>query len=266
MTRMLGPASTPAAMLQTSAAPLVELLGFHTPERVERLDSVVAATLASAATPVAIIVTSWAEPLDPLWRLAVTQALQRCAVWCVLFDGLRLRLIDASRLYARRYRRIRSRSRHSITRSPSPRSGASFSAASLTADPVDSCIASRARRRIRSPRRRRLPVAARRRARRVGRRPARAARHGRRRRGSPPGAHAAFEQALTIVYRMLFLLFAEARGARAAVASGLSRQLQPRGVARRSPSDARRERRACGTRFARSPASRTRAAAPATCA
>ena len=102
-TRMLGPASTPAAMLQTSAAPLVELLGFHTPERVERLDSVVAATLASAATPVAIIVTSWAEPLDPLWRLAVTQALQRGDVWCVLFDGLRLRLIDASRLYARRY-------------------------------------------------------------------------------------------------------------------------------------------------------------------
>src|SRR4029077_18403789 len=35
--------------------------------------------------------------------------------------------------------------------------------------------------------------------------------NGRRRRGSPPGANAAFEQALTIVYRMLFLLFAEAR-------------------------------------------------------
>src|SRR6187431_1359577 len=103
VTRMLGPASTPAAMLQTSAVPLVELLGFDTPERVERLNSVVAGTLASAATPVAIIVTSWAEPLDPLWRVAVTQALQRCAVWCVLFDGLRLRLVDASRLYARRY-------------------------------------------------------------------------------------------------------------------------------------------------------------------
>jgi hypothetical protein len=210
VTRMLGPASTPAAMLQTSAAPLVELLGFHTPERVERLDSVVAATLASAATPVAIIVTSWAEPLDPLWRLAVTQALQRCAVWCVLFDGLRLRLIDASRLYARRYVEfdLDLVLDHPIAFAAFWRV---FSATSLTADPGDSSslhalVAASDRHAAgvcQSLREGVLDASA----------------HvlrallvnGRRRRGSPPAANAAFEQALTIVYRMLFLLFAEAR-------------------------------------------------------
>src|SRR5438093_5550932 len=87
--RTLGPASTPMAMLQTSAAPLTGALGFDAPVRIERLESAVAATLGAAATPVAIIVTSWAAPLDPLWRLAVTQAMRRSAVWCLLFDGLR---------------------------------------------------------------------------------------------------------------------------------------------------------------------------------
>ena len=210
VTRMLGPASTPAAMLQTSAVPLVELLGFDTPERVERLNSVVAGTLASAATPVAIIVTSWAEPLDPLWRVAVTQALQRCAVWCVLFDGLRLRLVDASRLYARRYIEfdLDLVLDHPIAFAAFWRV---FSAESLAADPGDSsslqALVSESDRHAagvcQSLRDGVLDASA----------------HvlrallvnGRRRRGRTAEANAAFEQALTIVYRMLFLLFAEAR-------------------------------------------------------
>jgi len=208
-TRVLGPASTPAALLQTSAVPLVELLGFRTPERVEPLDSVVAATVTSAATPVAIIVTSWAEPLDPLWRLAVTQALQRCAVWCVLFDGLRLRLIDASRLYARRYLEF-----HLDLVLDHPIAFAAFwrifSAASLTADPGDpsslhALVAASDRHAAgvcRSLRDGVLDASV---------HVLRALLDGRRRRRSLGAANAAFEQALTIVYRMLFLLFAEAR-------------------------------------------------------
>src|SRR6185295_6011641 len=57
-TRTLGPTSTPAAMLQMAATPLVEVLGFDTPERVERLESAVAASLAASAKPVAMIVTA----------------------------------------------------------------------------------------------------------------------------------------------------------------------------------------------------------------
>ena len=234
---MLGPASTPAAILQISAAPLVDVLGFDAPERIERLESVVAATLAAGVRPIAIVVTSWAEPLDPLWRLAVTQAIQRSAVWCLLFDGLRLRLVDASRLYARRYlefdldlvldNRVAFAAFWRI-----------FSAASLTADPAEAtslhalvaasdryaagvCQSLRdgvleasahvlrallvGRRQTGLSRRSAdsaqtcLP----RRSTDLSRRSAEGAK--------AEGAKAGFEQALTIVYRMLFLLFAEAR-------------------------------------------------------
>ena len=95
-------------------------------------------------------------------------------------------------------------------------SAAAVRRAALAAGAERSAVAARARRRVRSARRRRLPIAARRRADGVGRSPARA------RRSQPPAAapttwpaadrsHDSFEQALTIVYRMLFLLFAEAR-------------------------------------------------------
>src|SRR5262249_49435302 len=50
----------------------------------------------------ALIVVPWGEPFDPRWRLAVSQAVERGASWCVLFDGHRLRIVDATRLYARR--------------------------------------------------------------------------------------------------------------------------------------------------------------------
>jgi hypothetical protein len=52
---------------------------------------------------VAVIVTRWGERLDPLWRDAVTEGIKRSAAWCLLFNGVRLRLVDAARVYARRH-------------------------------------------------------------------------------------------------------------------------------------------------------------------
>src|SRR5437763_6310108 len=100
---VLGPASSTTALLQISAAPLAEVLGFEPPTRIEFVDNAIASTLTGGARPVALLVTPWAEPFDRLWRAAVTQALQRAAAWCLLFDGIHLRIIDATRLYARRY-------------------------------------------------------------------------------------------------------------------------------------------------------------------
>jgi hypothetical protein len=223
--RALGPASTTAAMLQMSAAPLVDLLGFDAPERVEHVESVIAATLRAGTTPVAIVVAPWAERLDPLWRLAVTQAMRRSANWCLLFDGLRLRLVDASRLYARRYLEF---DLELVLDSPVAFAAfwRTFSATSLTANPADaaslhSLVTASDRHAAgvchslrdgvleasehvlrafvvkgRPTHRPRLRTAG--------------TNAGLSRR-SAGGAKAEFEQALTIVYRMLFLLFAEAR-------------------------------------------------------
>jgi hypothetical protein len=99
----LGPSSTPRALLQAGAAPLFASLGFQPPAQVESSGPGLAATLRSTGRSVALLVMPWGEPLDPLWRLAVTVSMRRSALWCVLFDGLRLRIVDASRLYARRY-------------------------------------------------------------------------------------------------------------------------------------------------------------------
>jgi hypothetical protein len=211
----LGPASTPATMMQSSAAPLVELLGFGAPARIEVSETTVAATLAGAK-PVALVVSCWAEPLDPLWRLAVTQALQRSARWCLLFDGVRLRVVDASRLYARRYLEFdldvivdcptsfaafwRTLNAASLT-APSANEG-SLHALVAASDRHAASVCNSLRDGV-------LEASAHVfRAFVVNSRATGSRRHGRRRAES---AKAGFEQALTIVYRMLFLLFAEAR-------------------------------------------------------
>jgi hypothetical protein len=100
---MLGPASTPRTLLETAAVPLCAALGLESPAAVETADPGLAATLRANGRPVALLVTPWGEALDPLWRLAVTQALKRGAPWCLLFDGLRLRVVDAGRVYGRRH-------------------------------------------------------------------------------------------------------------------------------------------------------------------
>src|SRR5262245_41665186 len=99
----LGPASAPRTLLQDRAAPLVHALGFDPPTDIVAIDGSLAATMTVEGQPVTLVVTPWGERLDPLWRLAVTQAMQRSSAWCLLFNGVRLRIVDASRLYARRY-------------------------------------------------------------------------------------------------------------------------------------------------------------------
>ena len=102
---MLGPASSPFALLQ-AAAPLFALLGFDRAELVEQTDHAIAATLRSGKGVVALLVLPWGDTRESSWRAAVLQAARRSASWCVLFNGLQLRSVDASRLYARRHLEI----------------------------------------------------------------------------------------------------------------------------------------------------------------
>jgi len=105
--RSLGPASSVRALLETGAAPLVEALGFDPPSFVESLEQVdppVAVAIVGAGSHgVVLLVAPWGERLDPLWRPAVTQAIRRSASWCLLFNGTHLRSICAARPYARRH-------------------------------------------------------------------------------------------------------------------------------------------------------------------
>ena len=83
--------------------PLVDALGFDAPSRVERAHGCVVATIQADREPIVLLVSAWDERLDPLWRTAVTESIRRAAAWSILFNGTHLRVVDAGRLYARRF-------------------------------------------------------------------------------------------------------------------------------------------------------------------
>ena len=99
----LGPTSSPRAMLELGAAPLMQLLGGDPPSSAEPFDRGVAATVRFDSAPVGLIVTTWGGRLDPLWRAAIVRAIDCGGAWSLLFNGSHLRVVDAGRLYSRRF-------------------------------------------------------------------------------------------------------------------------------------------------------------------
>ena len=87
----LGPASSLRAMLNAGAEPLAATFGFDSVAEPALREKTLAATLRDGTRTIALLVTSWGEPLDPLWREAVTESLERQAPWCLLFNGTHLR-------------------------------------------------------------------------------------------------------------------------------------------------------------------------------
>ena len=90
-------------MFQLGADPLMTALGFEPASAIESTDRFMAATVRGPAHQGALVVARWGDRLDPLWRAAVNEAMQRAAAWCFLFNGTHLRVVDAGRLFARRY-------------------------------------------------------------------------------------------------------------------------------------------------------------------
>src|SRR5262245_17561973 len=210
-TGALGPASPTRAILQNRAAPLLAALGFEPPADIEGVDTTLVATVACHGRPIALVVTTWGERLDARWRLGVTQAIGRGSAWCVLFNGAHLRIVDARRLYARRCldfdvdlalddpRTFLAlwRTAHASALASAAPDGASLHAIVAASDRHASEVCRSLRDGVLSASRDVLTALA-----------------GRRCRAALTGAtslNASFEQALTIVYRILFLLFAEAR-------------------------------------------------------
>jgi hypothetical protein len=206
--RDLGPAAAIRTLLETAATPLVRLLGFDDPFELQDIDAATVTTL-GGARPVVLIVVPWGTPYDALWRVAVTHARARRAAWCFLFDGLRLRIVDAVRLYARRYIEFDVE-----LAADQPDTFAAFwRTCHVTAAGADEAHPHSLHALVAASDRHAAGVC---RSLRDGVLVAstellRAMAARRRRTPDPRALDAAFEQALTIVYRILFLLFAEAR-------------------------------------------------------
>ena len=191
----LGPASGLRSLLELGAEPLVVALGLTGPSAVEPCGDVLTATVASCARPLALVVATWGARLDPLWRTAVVAARQRGAAWSVLFNGAAVRLVSAERLLSRRYAEF------DLDLAADDERTAGALAETLGMGGLE-CLVDASDRDARAVCR----------ALRTGVLDASAEiltalLH----RAPRPPMEAAFDQALTIVYRILFLLFAEAR-------------------------------------------------------
>ncbi|MBI4886188.1 MAG: N-6 DNA methylase [Acidobacteria bacterium] len=199
----LGPASSVRAITDAAVVPLLTLAGFQVLRRVDRPARVVLHAAASPSVVVPVAVVGWSEPLDGVWRDVVRDGIEADARWCLCCSGTALRIVDAHHTWSRRYLEFdlallprdedaRSlfwavvRAEAMARRPPLVETAAELSARqgaevcdALGRGVLDAVTAL------------------------FG---ALAVRHARR------GAHVLFDQSLTVLYRVLFLLFAEARG------------------------------------------------------
>jgi hypothetical protein len=101
---VLGPVSSARAVHDVAAAPIVSALGFDQP-----LDargpggSVVVSRLEAGPEGVALLSAAWSQPLDAAWRAALPLVIASRASWCLCTNGRLLRLADARRALARSF-------------------------------------------------------------------------------------------------------------------------------------------------------------------
>jgi hypothetical protein len=198
----LGSASSVRAITDVALLPLMDLLGLAVVRRIDGPDS---SRLELAAGPRAglfAVSAGWEAPLDRLWQSTVAGAIATDARWCFCCNGHALRLVDAQRTWSRDYLEFdlallgREPEAQSVLWTVA-RTGA-FSGKPALLDTV-----------VTMSRHYGVQVC---RALGVGVLDALEVLLGALTRGGRPPSAALWEQSLTVLYRVLFLLFAEARG------------------------------------------------------
>ena len=195
----LGPASSLRAVLDSGATPLLAAVSLGPPADVELVNHVLVATVGSGDEPTALLVTPWGEPLHRHWRAGIEHATRRSARWCVLFNGTALRLIDAGRPHAARFTEFDldaaadDRESAAAFRFVLGRLHGSLDALIRESDQHGVTVCRSLKDGVLAASSEMLTALV---------RPTR----------RPLALNAALDQALTIIYRVLFLLFAESRG------------------------------------------------------
>jgi hypothetical protein len=204
-TAALGPASGLRAMVDVGALPLAALLGLQRAGPIQLHDDFASVVCRAGPDTTVLLVTAWGAPMQRYWRHGVLAARHADANWCVMFNGTHLRLVRPSRLQSRRYAEL-----DLDTAADDGRSAAAlwsiFGGTALGGDDEATSV-------------RTLLALAERHAASV----CRSLRGGVLEASThllrtlltntrAQATHDALEQSLIIVYRLLFLLFAEARG------------------------------------------------------
>ena len=99
----LGPASSVRSIADAGVIPLLKILGFDIGRRMdERTRAVLEAATSSGAT-VPVVIVPWNEPLDRGWRTLVLEGVRADARWCFCCNGAALRVVDAHHTWSRHY-------------------------------------------------------------------------------------------------------------------------------------------------------------------
>ena len=99
----LGPASSVRAIADGAIIPLLKILGYAVHRRLDEPSRVIleALTPSSIAVPVAIV--PWNESLERAWRSIVLEGVRADARWCFCANAGSLRIIDAHQTWSRHY-------------------------------------------------------------------------------------------------------------------------------------------------------------------
>ena len=97
----LGPAASIRSIWDLAAAPLVELLGFTAAPPTGEGPVRHAPLISSGG--VALVAATWSHSLDTLWRDAARRGIGLDAAWVLCTNGRELRLVDTQRTYSRAY-------------------------------------------------------------------------------------------------------------------------------------------------------------------
>jgi hypothetical protein len=99
----LGPASSVRSIADAAVVPLLRTLGFGVSHHLEANGHVVLVASTPAGPVMPVVVSAWAAPLDVSWRAAVLNGAGLDARWCLCCNGVALRIVDAQRTWSRRY-------------------------------------------------------------------------------------------------------------------------------------------------------------------
>jgi hypothetical protein len=99
----LGFASSVRAVTEVALLPLVELLGLTVVGRADSESASIVQMTADGRYGLSAITASWGEPLERIWRSSVIGAIDADARWCFCCNGQALRLIDTRRTWSRDY-------------------------------------------------------------------------------------------------------------------------------------------------------------------
>jgi hypothetical protein len=99
----LGAASSVRAITDVALLPLIDLLGLVVTRHREVNGTTRLELSAGAQSGLIALAAGWGEPLDRLWRSSVVEAIGADARWCLCCNGQAVRLVDARRTWSRDY-------------------------------------------------------------------------------------------------------------------------------------------------------------------